>query len=100
MDQADKLRKLIRTADDSPRQVIAPLPMVCISGARTGVGATTVAVNLAAVLADRGERVLLVDADESANALADVAGVSREIEFGIEEVLSSESSISEAMVSG
>jgi flagellar biosynthesis protein FlhG len=100
MDQADKLRKLIRTADESPREVVGPLPMICISGARTGVGATTVAVNLAAVLADRGERVLLVDADEGANALADVAAVSREIEFGVEEVLSGETSISEAIVSG
>ena len=36
--------------------------MVVVTGRQGGVGATTVAVNLAAVLADRGERVLLVDA--------------------------------------
>ena len=58
----------------------APLPMVVVAGARNGVGATTVAVNLAAAIADRGERVLVVDAAEGGNELADMAGVGREIE--------------------
>jgi MinD-like ATPase involved in chromosome partitioning or flagellar assembly len=100
MDQADKLRKLIRTAEDSPRDVIAPLPMVVVSGARPGVGATTVAVNLAAALADGGGRVLLVDADEHANMLADLAGVAREIEHTVDDVLAGKCPITDAIVSG
>ena len=50
-------------------------PMVVVTGGRAGVGATTVAVNLAAVLADRGERVLVVDAAEERSNLAESAGV-------------------------
>ena len=52
--------------------------MVVVAGARNGVGATTVAVNLAAAIADRGERVLVVDAAEGGNDLADMAGVGRD----------------------
>src|SRR4051794_17587539 len=98
MDQADKLRKLIRTADDSPHGVVAPLPMVVVFGARAGVGATTVAVNLAAALADRGDRVLLVDADEHANTLAELAGVARGIEYTVDDVLAGKSTIGDAIV--
>src|SRR4051812_8203105 len=98
MDQADKLRKLIRTAEDSPRAADARLPMVVVSGARAGVGATTVAVNVAAVLADRGDRVLLVDADENSNSLAEVAAVSREVEYGVSDVLTGNADVIDAIV--
>src|SRR3954470_21943271 len=98
MDQADRLRKLIRTADDSPRGVVTPLPMVVVSGARAGVGATTIAVNLAAALADRGDRVLLVDADEHANTLAELASVTRELEYTVDDVLAGKSTIGDAIV--
>jgi flagellar biosynthesis protein FlhG len=52
------------------------IPLVAITGARPGVGTTTVAANLAAVLADLGERVVLVDAADEHTNLAQVAGVS------------------------
>ena len=62
LDQADKLRDLIQSAVPAARDGGWRPPMIVVAGGRAGVGATTVAVNLAAVLADRGERVVLVDA--------------------------------------
>ncbi len=50
--------------------------MIAVTGGRAGVGTTTVAVNLAAVLADRADRVLLVDAAEQRANMTEIAGVS------------------------
>src|SRR5438128_1657505 len=100
MDQADRLRKLLRTADDTPRETVAQLPMVVVSGARMGVGVTTVVMNLAAVLADRGERVLLVEAAENANMFADALGIGREIEYSIADVMAGKCGVADAIVCG
>ena len=63
LDQADKLRRVDSIAVPAAPHACRPgPPMIVVAGGRAGVGATTVAVNLAAVLADRGERVVLVDA--------------------------------------
>lgn len=58
MDQADKLRTLssINSDAEMPR-------IISITSGKGGVGKTNVAVNLAVLLARKGLRVLLVDAD-------------------------------------
>lgn len=99
-DQAEKLRRLSKTAIVEPVSEPAQVAMVVVAGARSGVGATTVAVNLAAAIADRGERVLVVDAAEGGNDLADLAGVSREVEHCVVDVVSGKCGVAEGIVDG
>ena len=77
-DQAEKLRRLSKAATSSRAVSLRHCRWLLLLVARNGVGATTVAVNLAAAIADRGERVLVVDAAEGGNELADMAGVAAE----------------------
>lgn len=100
-DQADKLRELKVTASAVPKPAAAPgIPMIAVTGSRGGVGATTVAVNLAAVLADRGRRVVLVDAAECNSAVAQLAGVQSSIRRGTAEVAAGVCGAVEALVPG
>ncbi len=67
MDQASKLRALV--AGDGPSAPAAVCEpgrdgrVIAVTSGKGGAGKTTVAVNLAVLFAEMGERVLLVDAD-------------------------------------
>jgi flagellar biosynthesis protein FlhG len=100
LDQAFKLRELIRSAVPSPPALPAGLPIVVVSGSRAGVGATTVAVNLAAALADLGERIVLVDAAERPGKLIQVAGVSSRVVNSLQDVVSGRCRAVDAVVPG
>jgi MinD-like ATPase involved in chromosome partitioning or flagellar assembly len=99
-DQADKLRTLRGTALDAAHTEPGTLPLIVVSGARPGVGATTAAINLACVLADRGERVLVVDASKQPNNLRGVAGIRDAAATALADVLANRSELMDSVVAG
>ncbi|MEX0612373.1 MAG: AAA family ATPase [Pirellulales bacterium] len=100
-DQADNLRQLID--EPSPHVITAAPgpPMIAVTSGRAGVGVTTVAANLAAVFADRGARVLLIDAVQQHSNLAEIAGVNwTKTEHTLADVLAGKCTLAEAMSRG
>lgn len=100
-DQADMLRQLAGSA--KKRRSGEPRPerrtgsrVISVTGGKDGAGKSTVAINLAEALAGRGERVLVVDADQGQGDLC--------MQFGIlptcslNQVLSNEHSLEELVV--
>lgn len=99
-DQADNLRKLIRAAPVTSPVVAGGAPLVAVSGCRAGVGATTVAVNVAAAIADRGTRVLVVDADYSRPNLSEVAGLRSSCEYTLADAVAGKCKLADVVVKG
>ena len=61
--------------------------VVAVANQKGGVGKTTTAVNVAACLAQSGERVLLVDMDPQGNATSGLGIDHRRVEVGVYDVL-------------
>jgi len=69
-DQADHLRQLVRQAVQA-RPTLGPgLPIIVLSGGSSGVGTTSLALQLARELARLGKRTILVDANFESPQLA------------------------------
>ena len=98
-DQAAELRKLMLSAPhESLAGSGAPPRLIVLSGARNGVGTTTIAVNLAVALADQGARVVLVDADMQRADIARLCGIADS--KGVAEVLGARRDIHEVLMRG
>lgn len=91
------MRQLTTTAAARPAAAARQGKLVVVSGARGGVGTSSVACNVASYLAEKAERrVVLVDLDTSAGAQALMLGV--EPNAGLAEALDSPSRIDDLFV--
>jgi flagellar biosynthesis protein FlhG len=98
-DQAYDLRRLATHCDraESPRRSDRPA-LVVVAGGKGGVGTTTVALNLAAAIAQTGQRTLLVDADPRGGDAALLCGIEERHTLG--DVLAGRQSLDEASCAG
>lgn len=99
LDQATELRKLVlRSVRETVPEGSPPPPLLVLCGGHSGVGVTTMAIQLSVALSSQGCRVVLVDADLHRPAVAAACGLSDDA--GIADVLAARRDIHEVLQPG